>query len=133
VIILTATGIDEVIKSLGDIDSVLDRSGILDSLAEDFADELREATPPGYSKRLKDSVERTESEVGYEQGVETAGDKSLDSVTRVSVRGRTVLRRSRWVQPEGLEEVLMSTVAKSAGGSVLKFEEAFVGRAGKMA
>jgi hypothetical protein len=127
-LLATVLGADEVIASLSDLDSVLDKARVLESLAKEFADELRENTPLGYSKKLKDSVEYTPTEVGYDQGVETAGDESLDSVTTVRVRGRTVLRRSRWVKVEGLEDVLMSTAAKAAGGSVIRFEESFVGR-----
>jgi len=74
-------------------------------LASVFADRLREATPPGYSGRLPDSVIwETAGDsvlVGYESGVETGGNTSLEKIPR---RRRTVLT---WVQEDELESVLL--------------------------
>ena len=72
---------------------------------------LREETPPGYNKKLRESVlyEADESgfSVGYETGVDTAGGQER-SVTRPRTSGRSVLARRgrRWVSVEELETVL---------------------------
>jgi hypothetical protein len=50
-----------------------------------------------------------ESLVGYEQGVETAGNPKLDSVREVRTRGGSVISRKKWIQPSDLESVLQET------------------------
>jgi hypothetical protein len=117
VIIFSVSGVEEAVSALRDIESVLDRQGVFEAVAEEFAEDVREETPKGYSGRLKRSVLSTDGEVGYESGVETAGNPALDK--------KSVLRRRKWVQPEGLESVLMTSFARSSGRSVIMFEEEF--------
>ena len=116
-IIFSISGADETIEALRGLESVLGRQAVFEAVAEEFAEDVREETPKGYSGRLRKSVLSTESEVGYESGVETAGNPALDKTS--------VLRRKKWVQPEELESVLLTSFARSSGRSVIRFEEEF--------
>ena len=98
-------GLDEFVDKLKSLPSVIDRQGPLKEVSSKFESVLVEATPPGYSGKLKNSVVSAVSDeeaiVGYEGGVETAGNPKLDSVTRPRTRGRSVL----WVRVDSLEQV----------------------------
>lgn len=120
-------GIDEITEKLRAIPTSIDRRTIFEEVAQKFSARLRAATPVGYSKKLRDSViyqvSDDSAEVGYESGVETAGNPDLDSVTRPRTRGRSVLRK--WVQADELESVLAETFDAYAAEAVTHLEEAF--------
>lgn len=119
-------GLEEVLDSIRRIPTSFDAKPVFEEVSQTFADRLRAATPPGYSGRLGQSVlwEATEEEglVGYEEGVETAGNPSLDSVTRANTRGRSVLR---WVPEEELESILEETFSAYAPEAVTHMESSF--------
>lgn len=104
------TGIGDVIQTLRDIP---DSSGVRDALegaASEFQSRLSSATPVGYSGRLQKSVVSVQDGdqflVGYEEGVETAGNPDLDSVLKPRTRGKSVL----WVPAATLGEILEAEV-----------------------
>lgn len=107
-------GVDEVIDSIRDIPTNLDAIPALTEAAEHFSSKVRDATPPGYSQKLPDSVmyevSGDEAVVGYEEGVETAGNPRLDSVTRPRTRGKSVLRR--WATVDDLATILEQSLDK---------------------
>ena len=120
-------GLRETVESIRKIPTSIDRRTIFEDVASTFADRLRAATPPGYSGKLKDSViyQATDesAEVGYETGVETAGNTVLDGIKRPATRGRSVLRA--WVKPADLESVLEETFNAYSAEAVTMLEEAF--------
>jgi len=97
-------GLDEVVSRLRALPTSIDRESAMAEVAEDFSAILRAETPAGYSQKLPDSVLAEigpdAAVVGFDERVETAGDPSLDSVTRPRTRGRSVIRR--WVKSEEL-------------------------------
>lgn len=105
-------GLDELIETIRRIPTSLDRQSVFEDVSQQFSARLRAATPKGYSGKLRDSVvysaDDEQGEVGYETGVETAGDSSLDSVIKPKRRGKSVLARN-WVRPAELEAVLQET------------------------
>jgi hypothetical protein len=72
--------------------------------ADEFKRVISEATPEGYSRRLPRSVssqiDGDSALVGYEPGVEVAGNPEFDSVVRPQTQGESVLRQRRWT-PKG--------------------------------
>jgi hypothetical protein len=118
-------GVEELAEKLRNLPTSIDRKPVFGQAASTFAARLRAATPVGYSQKLKDSViyqvSDESAEVGYEEGVETAGNPELNSVLRPSRKGRSVLRK--WVQPEELESVLEETFDAYASEAVILIEE----------
>ena len=118
-------GLDELLETIRKIPTSLDRQAVFEDVSQQFSARLRAATPKGYSGKLRDSVVYSASdeqgEVGYESGVETAGDSSLDSVIRPKKRGKSVLARN-WVRPSELEAVLQETfdAYTSEGASLME-------------
>lgn len=115
-------GLDELLETIRKIPTSLDRQSVFEDVSQQFSARLRAATPKGYSGRLRDSVvysaDDEQGEVGYEVGIETAGDPSLDSVIKPKGRGKSVLARN-WVKPAELESVLQETFdAYASEGSV---------------
>lgn len=102
-------GLGSVVQSLRDYPDSLDIDSVLEKVTDAFEAKLEDATPPGYSGKLQRSVVSEEDGdtiiVGYEEGVETAGNPRLDSVLRAKTRGRSVL----WVPPSRLDEILDQT------------------------
>jgi hypothetical protein len=122
VITVELKGLDELLESIRNVPTSIDRKSVFDDVAQQFSARLRAATPKGYSGRLRDSViysaDNQQGEVGYESGVETAGNSSLDSVTKPKRRGKSVLARN-WVKSSELESVLQETFdAYASEGSV---------------
>ena len=115
-------GLDELIRSIEKM-AVIDVRPAVSAAASTFADKLRAGTPVGYSGKLKSSVvqddEDEHSEVGYEAGVETAGDPELDSVIRPKKAVRSVLV---WTRPKELAGVLAATFDSYEGEGVLSLE-----------
>jgi hypothetical protein len=111
VIDISIEGLDDVMEALRRVPTSLDRETVFADVSQRFSARLRAATPKGYSGQLRDSVvfssDAESGEVGYEPGVETSGDSSLDSALRPRTRGRSVLKK--WVKPEELESVLEET------------------------
>lgn len=99
-------GLEETIAAIRAVPSVLDREKAFTDASSQFRQRLTEVTPVGYSGKLKKSVIAEvgpdEAMVGYEKGVETAGNPKLDSVLKPRTRGRSVL----WVPAEDLEEMI---------------------------
>lgn len=120
-------GVDDVIKTLQKIPTSIDRESVFSDVSQRFAARLRAATPKGYSGKLRDSVvftsDESSGEVGYEPGIETAGDSSLDSVLRAKPKGRSVLRR--WVKPDELESVLQESFDQFATEAVTFMADRF--------
>lgn len=120
-------GLEEVIEELRKIPTSIDRRSAFDRVGKDFSARLRAATPPGYSRKLMDSVlyeaDDEGAEVGYDQGVEVAGNSRLDSVRRPSTRGGSVLAR-RWVRPSELEGVLAETFQAYEATGISVMQEA---------
>lgn len=118
-------GLDEAIKAIRGVPSLLDTQTAFDEAGQYLSAIVRDATPPGYTGRLPDSVtyEATVDSllVGYEQGVTTAGDDKYDSVTRPRTQGRSVVRRT-WVQRDILSEVLADAVDDSLPGAASVIE-----------
>lgn len=124
---ITIDGVDDVIKSLQSIPTSIDREAVFADVSQRFAARLRAATPKGYSGKLRDSVvfasDESSGEVGYEPGIETAGNSSLDSVLRAKPKGRSVLKR--WVQPDELESVIQETFDQYATEGVVFMSKRF--------
>ena len=124
---ISTDGLDDVIDALRSLPTSIDREPVFADVSQRFAARLRAATPKGYSGKLRDSVvysaDSDSGVVGYEPGVETAGDSSLDSVTRLKTKGRTVLKR--WVKPEELESVLTEAFDAYASEAVSVMSERF--------
>ena len=120
-------GLQETIDAIRAFPTSIDRRTVFEDVAETFADRLRASTPLGYSGKLKDSVvykaTNESSEVGYESGVETAGNTVLDGIKRPVTRGRSVLRV--WVKASDLESVMEETFSAFADEAVTMMEEAF--------
>ncbi len=99
-------GLRETVDAIRALPTVLDRKKALTEVAGQFQARVSDVTPAGYSGKLQKSViarvDEDEAMVGYEEGVEKAGNPKLDSVTRPRTRGRSVL----WVPPKDLEELL---------------------------
>lgn len=95
-------------------------STVSSHLASSFAERLRGETPPGYSGRLKESVIWESAGdsvlVGYESGVETGGNPSLEDIPR---QRRTVLT---WVQDDELETVLVRGFTSFQSEATVLFE-----------
>ena len=49
-------GLDEVIESVRNIPTSIDRRSVFEDVSQQFSARLRAATPRGYSGKLKDSV-----------------------------------------------------------------------------
>jgi hypothetical protein len=107
-------GVDEVSKSILSVPGKILTRDVLDETSQEFSARLRAATPVGYSGKLPTSVialsEDTMAEVGYEKGVDTAGNKKFDSALRPSRKGRSVLHSStnkkrRWITVGDLESI----------------------------
>lgn len=118
-------GLEETIAALRDVPTVLDRQKALSEVASQFKERMTEVTPVGYSGRLKRSVlaeaGEDEARVGYESGVETAGNPKLDSVLKVRTRGRSVL----WVPVADLEETLAQEFEDFEGVALSVLEASF--------
>lgn len=119
-------GVDEVIEAIRSLPTSFDTKTVFSAVSERFADRLRAATPPGYSGRLAKSVlwqaDEDEGLVGYEEGVERAGNPALDSVIRPRTRGRSVLK---WVAVDELESILEETFTAYAPEAVTYMEQEF--------
>ena len=117
-------GVEDVLESIRSLPTSFDTKSVFSAVSERFADRLRAATPPGYSGRLEKSVlwhaDESEGLVGYEEGVERAGNPSLDSVIRPKTRGRSVLK---WVAAEELESILEETFTAYAPEAVTYMEQ----------
>lgn len=104
--LVSLVGLESLKEKLGDLPTVLDSSQALADVARQFKDRMSAVTPAGYSGRLKRSViaefDAEEVRVGYESGVETAGNPKLDSVLKPRTRGRSVF----WVPAADLGELL---------------------------
>lgn len=111
-------GLDEVAAAVRRLPASIDTKSAFENAAQTFSARLRADTPLGYSGKLKDSVlyelDDESTHVGYESGVETAGDPSLEGVTRVSTRGRSVVSRKKWVQVGELETVLEECLSNNS-------------------
>lgn len=116
-------GVDEVLNEIRRIPTSIDTRSVFSDVSQRFADRLRAATPPGYSGRLEKSVlwqaDESEGLVGYDEGVERAGNSALDSVIRPNTRGRSVLR---WVAVDELESILEETFTAYAPEAVSHME-----------
>lgn len=102
---IVVEGMEEVIASLKELPTVIDRRRVFSDVASQMKQRLTSVTPLGYSGKLKRSVvsevDEEQAVVGYEEGVETAGNPRLDSVIRPRTKGRSVL----WVHVQDLEEM----------------------------
>jgi hypothetical protein len=116
-------GVEEVLDAIRRIPASIDTKSVFSDVSEKFADRLRAATPPGYSGRLEKSVlwqsDEEEGLVGYDEGVERAGNPALDSVIRPNTRGRSVLK---WVAVDELESILEETFTAYAPEAVTYME-----------
>lgn len=125
---VTLDGLEDVLAEIRDIPTSLDTRTVFSDVAQKFASRLRAATPKGYSGKLRDSVvfysDSEAAEVGFEAGVETSGNSSLDSVLEPQTRGRSVLRQ--WVQTDELESVLEETFDGFSEEAVSIMTERFV-------
>ena len=117
-------GLDDVIEKVRSLPSTIGVESAFGDAGRRLEAILRERTPPGYNRKLPDSVVFEQADdgftVGYETGVETAGS---DSVTRPRTSGRSVVaRKRRWVGADELETILEETVDESADeiGSVIE-------------
>lgn len=110
---MIVSGLEKTIDSVRRLPSSIGLRSIYDEVCQEFSARLRAATPLGYSGQLKDSVVYEASDeqgiVGYEPGVETAGDERLDSVLRVRQRGQSVLSKN-WVRPSQLEAIFQESL-----------------------
>jgi hypothetical protein len=109
-------GSEELFSALRSLIDDLDIHSSTSAAAKSMAERLRDNTPPGYSRKLPESVMFSQAApgefvIGYERGVESAGDPQLDSVTRPRTSGRSVLARPRreWVDADRLASVLEQT------------------------
>lgn len=120
-------GIADVVASLRAIASKARTSSSVADVGQDFASRLRAATPVGYSGKLRDSVVYSETDdgvdVGYEEGVETAGEARLDSVLSVSTKGKSVIRRKQWAKASELESIMQETFDSFASEAATVLEE----------
>lgn len=121
-------GVSDVVASVLSLPDKIGAKSSLDAAASSFAARLRAATPAGYSGKLRDSVIYSQESdvsvaVGYESGVETAGNESLDSVRAVRTKGKSVIQRKKWVQVSELETVLSETFDSYADEAVSMLEE----------
>lgn len=118
-------GLDDVLESIRRIPTSMDTRVVFEEVSQIFADRLRAATPPGYSGRLGKSVLWEADEdgglVGFDEGVETAGNPRLDSVLRPTTRGRSVLK---WVSADELETLTEEAFDAFAKDGVLYMERA---------
>jgi hypothetical protein len=118
-------GYDDLLEAVRSFPTTLDYEPAYREAADFLAEKLKENTPKGYNRKLPDSVitvvTAAGAEVGYERGVETAGDRSLDSVTRPRTRGQSVL--SRWVSADQLSSILEQTYDDFADESVRIFAD----------
>lgn len=116
-------GVDEVLDAIRQLPTSFDTRSVFEGVSERFSDRLRAATPPGYSGRLEKSVlwqaDEEEGLVGYDEGVERAGNPALDSVIRPNTRGRSVLK---WVAVDELESILEETFTAYAPEAVTYME-----------
>lgn len=119
-------GIEEAIAAIKELPSVIERRQVLSRVASEFHQKLASATPIGYSGKLQKSVvaevDDEQGVVGYEQGVEKAGNPKLDSVTRPRTRGRSVL----WVHVESLEEIATQAFEDYQDTAISVMESAFL-------
>jgi hypothetical protein len=112
---MKVSGIDEVVAAIRRIPSSLSSRSAYEEIASEFSARLRAATPPGYNRKLSDSVLSevgdNSARVGYDQALEVAGRPELDR-GRVTgpprTAGRSVLRR--WAKTDELETVLGEAV-----------------------
>lgn len=113
-ITITLSGIDEVADEIRRLPTSIDRESVFADATSEFAAILRSATPPGYSRRLPDSVlaqvDDKSALVGYDERVETAGNARFDSAVSPRTAGRSVLRRRTWVRPDELVAILEDTL-----------------------
>lgn len=118
-------GLEETLDAIRAMPTVIDRARAFTPVADQFKARLTDATPIGYSGKLKKSViaqvDDEQAIVGYEEGVETAGNPKLDSVTRPRTRGRSVL----WVHAESLEELMAQEFEDFESTAVSVLEESF--------
>lgn len=118
-------GLRETVDAIRALPTVLDRKKAFTEAADQFKARLTDATPIGYSGKLKKSVlaqaDDEEARVGYEEGVETSGNPKLDSVTRPRTRGRSVL----WVPSGDLEELLAQELEDFEATAVSVLEASF--------
>lgn len=123
---IEVTGLEETIDAIRDLPSVLDREQVFTRVSSQFKQRLSSATPVGYSGKLQRSVvaevDDDHGVVGYEEGVEKAGNPKLDSVTRPRTRGRSVL----WVHVESLEELATQEFEDYQDTAVSVMESAFL-------
>lgn len=123
---IEVTGLEETIDAIRDLPSVLDREQVFTRVSSQFKQRLSSATPVGYSGKLQRSVVAEVDDhhgvVGYEEGVEKAGNPKLDSVTRPRTRGRSVL----WVHVESLEELATQEFEDYQDTAVSVMESAFL-------
>jgi hypothetical protein len=123
---ITVTGLDEAISAIESLPSVLDRMRVFEDVSAQFKQRLTSTTPAGYSGRLQKSVlsqvDDEQGLVGYESGVETAGNPKLDSITRPRTRGRSVL----WVHVADLEELVTQEAEDFGDIGVSVMESAFL-------
>ncbi len=126
---IVVSGLTEVMAKLRKVTSVIDREVVTTSVAEKFVARLRAATPVGYSGRLRESVLYEASEdlavVGYDEGVETAGNSELDSVLRPGKRGKSVLK---WSPVDELTSVMEDTFDGFASEAVTFMETSLAGQ-----
>ena len=126
---IVVVGLNEVIAKLRAVPSVIDREVVTTSVAEKFVARLRAATPVGYSGRLRESVLYETGEelavVGYDEGVETAGNPELDSVLRPRKRVRSVLK---WSPVDELTSVMANTFDGFSSEAVTYMETSLAGQ-----
>ena len=124
---LTITGLQDTISAVRDLPTTVGLQSAFSDAAQRVSAIVRERTPPGYSGRLPESVLVEEGElgflVGYESGVETAGDSKYDSVRVPKTSGRSVLARKKtWASVEDLQSVLEDAIDGNSGEIMSIFE-----------
>lgn len=118
-------GIDETKSVLIRMSDGAAAAGAISAAANEFKEIIAEATPEGYSRRLPRSVASVingeSALVGYEPGVEVAGNPEFDSIVRrprkwTPEARRTSVRRDRrkWISVNELESVLQEAASFSA-------------------
>lgn len=112
---ISVTGVDGVLETIRRIGTSVNTASAYEEVCQQFSARLRAATPVGYSGTLGDSVVYEVSDesgvVGYEAGVETAGEGDPESVLRLRTRGQSVLAKN-WVKPSELEAILQDSLAE---------------------